>query len=59
MMLQATQKKRQPAAMTVRFVFAGIVFGVLMVGIASAISATGKRGGHLFPDLKIGFNIRW
>ncbi|WP_156585776.1 MULTISPECIES: hypothetical protein [unclassified Ensifer] len=45
--------------MTVRFVFAGIVFGVLMVGIASAISATGKRGGHLFPDLKIGFNIRW
>lgn len=59
MMLQATPKKRQPAAIAVRFVIAGFVFALFMVGIVSAVSATGTRGGHLFPDLKIGFNIRW
>ncbi|OCP15580.1 MULTISPECIES: hypothetical protein [unclassified Ensifer] len=59
MMLQATQKKRQPAGTTVRIVVVGIVFALFLVGIASAVSATGTRGGHLFPDLKMGFNIRW
>ncbi|WP_457580045.1 hypothetical protein [Ensifer canadensis] len=59
MMLQATPKTRQPAGITVRFAVASIVFGVLLVAIAFAFSSTGKRGGYLFPDLKVGFNIRW
>ncbi|MGH6808323.1 MAG: hypothetical protein ACREEJ_16015 [Ensifer adhaerens] len=59
MMLQATQKKRQPAAIAVRYVVTGVVVALFIVGVASAVSATGTRSGHLFPDLKIGFNIRW
>ncbi|RDL47193.1 hypothetical protein BLJAPNOD_06033 [Ensifer sp. M14] len=59
MMLQATPKKRRPAAMTARFMVAVIVIGLFTAGIASAVSARTPRGGHRFPDLKIGLNIRW
>ncbi|MNL36025.1 hypothetical protein D3C87_1580900 [compost metagenome] len=58
-MLLATHKKRHPAAIAVRLVAAGLVIGLFMIAIASAVSATAARGGHLFPDLKVGFNIRW
>lgn len=59
MMMQATQKRHQLAVIAVRLVAVGIVVGLLLGGIASAVSATSSRGDHLFPDLKIGFNIRW
>lgn len=57
--MQATQKKRRAAVTAVRRVVVGLAFAVFVVGVASAVSAAGARGGDLFPDLKIGLNIRW
>lgn len=61
MKVQATQKKRQPVAMAIamRLVATGMVLVLLTFAIVSAVSATRPCGGHLFPNLKIGFNIRW
>lgn len=59
MKVQARQKKRQPFAIAMRLVATGMVLVLLTFAIVSAVSATRPRGGHLFPNLKIGFNIRW
>ncbi|WP_312365931.1 hypothetical protein [Ensifer sp.] len=59
MMMQATQTKRRAAVTAVRRVVVGLAFAVFVVGVASAVSAARARGGDLFPDLKIGLNIRW
>ncbi|NVD40113.1 hypothetical protein HT585_14695 [Ensifer sp. HO-A22] len=59
MMLQAMPKKRQAAVITLRFVVAGIVFGLVTLAIAVAVNGKAAHDGRLLPDLKIGFSIRW
>lgn len=59
MKVQSTQKKRQTAVMTVRLVAAGILLALFSFGIVPAVSAAGPWGLQAFPNLKIGFNIRW
>lgn len=59
MKVKATLKKRPPVAIAVRLVASGMVLVLLIFGIAAAFSAIGPRRAHLFPDLKVGFNIRW